>query len=240
MQNLTLLDHLTELRSRLVKSLLAIVAFSFLAYAYSEQVFDVIRKPIAPYLSGGGLIFTAPTDKFMAHIKVAMFAGLILSCPVWIYQAYKFIAPGLYKNEKKYVVSFIFTGSMLFLVGILFSYFGMMPIAFEFLLGFGGSTDKPMITINEYLSLFMTLALVFGLAFELPLVLVILGMLGIVSKEFLQTKRRYAVVILAVVSAILTPPDIVSMCLMLIPLCFLYEVSIIAVGILGKKENLAS
>ena len=233
----TLVEHLTELRTRLIWSILAVVGLAIVAWNFSDFFFSVVRKPILPYLPQNGLVFTAPMDKFMAHLKVSILAGVVMACPVWIYQFWMFVAPGLYKKEKKYGIYFIFFGTLLFLVGVSFVYFVVYPLAFDFLLNFGGDTDTAMITINDYLSFFMTTTLVFGLAFELPLVLTILGMMGIVNKELLIALRRYAVIVMCVMSAIITPPDVMSMVLLVLPLCGLYELSIILVGWFGHKPE---
>ena len=232
----SLTDHLTELRNCLVKSAYGILLGTILCWVFSEQIFNIIRAPIAPYLEGGALVFTNPMDKFMAHIKLSLMSGVIVSCPVWLYQAWMFIAPGLYTHEKKYTALFIGSGTGLFAVGVLFVYNIVFPAAFHFLLTFGGTADKPMITISEYLSFFITTTLVFGAAFELPLVIVLLGMIGLVSAKLLRAKRRFAVVGLAVISAVVTPPDLASMCMLLVPLIVLYEISIIIVGVMEKKR----
>lgn len=235
----SLIDHLEELRSRLVKSFSAIFIGMAAAWSQTERIMDWIREPIAPYLPQGGLIFTGVMDKFMAHIKVAGMSGVILSCPIWIYQVWKFVAPGLYKQERRYGLFFIAFGSILFLSGVSFVYFFVYPSAFKFLMTFGGGTDKPMISIAEYLSFFVTTTMMFGIAFELPLILTILAMLGLIDAAFLKAKRRYAVVLLAVVAAILTPPDLISMIMMLIPLLFLYESSIWIIHFMVERPRAA-
>lgn len=232
-----LIEHLTELRHCLVWSLGFVLLGFFGCWGFSEKIFDIIRVPIAPYLPDGGFIFTGPMDKFLAHIKVCLLAGIIISSPFWMYQVWKFISPGLYKNEKKYALSFISFGTFLFLTGVSFVYFVVYPMAFKFLMMFGGTTDKGMITIEKYLSFFTTTTLVFGVAFELPLILTILGMMGIISHQFLIEKRRYAIVLLAALSAMFTPPDVISMFAMLTPLVILYEISIILVRMFAPKES---
>ncbi len=228
--NDALVGHLTELRTRIIRSLLAVGVLALVAWNFSDFFFSIIRKPILPYLPQGGLVFTAPMDKFMAHLKVSILTGVVLSCPVWIYQSWMFVAPGLYQNEKKLGYYFISFGTFLFLIGVLFVYLIVYPLAFEFLLNFGGNMDSAMITINDYLSFFITTTLVFGLAFELPLVLTILGVLGVISKPLLVKFRRYAIVLICVLSAFITPPDVISMILLVLPLYGLYELSIFLVG----------
>lgn len=232
----SLMEHLVELRDRLVRAAWSILLMTLVCWAFNTQLFDIIREPIAPYLDMGGLVFTHPIDKFMAHLKISLLGGIILACPFWMYQAWLFIAPGLYAHEKRYGVMFISAGTVLFVTGVLFAYFLVLPAAFKFLLQFGGTVDKPMITISEYLSFFMSMILVFGAGFELPLIIVVLGVMGIVDQKFLREKRRIMIVAMAIVAAIVTPPDLMSMVMLLVPLCILYEVSIILVGILGRRR----
>lgn len=233
----SLTDHLTELRTRLIQSLYGVILGFAVCFIKSEFLFDIIRRPIKPFLGEGGLVFTAPMDKFMAHVKVSLLGGMIITCPWWVYQIWKFVAPGLYAKEKKYSLAFIFSGSVLFLMGVSFVYFIIYPMAFDFLINYGGGTDKAMITINDYLSFFTTTTLVFGLSFELPLVMALLGIAGIVDKELLVSSRRYAIVLLAVISAVITPPDVMSMVLLMIPLYLLYESGIVLVGIFNRKAE---
>lgn len=232
-----LIDHLTELRVRLMRSVGIILVATLGAFHYAEHIFNALRQPIEPYLPQGGLIYTGPIDKFMAYVKIALISGVILSCPFWLWQVWMFVAPGLYKREKKYAVGFIFSGSFLFIAGVLFAYYVVLPMAFKFLMTFGGSTDVPMIAIDSYLSFISQITLMFGVVFELPLVLTMLGMAGIVSKRFLREKRRYAVMIMAVISAIVTPPDLLSMILMLGPMWLLYEISIFFVAFFERRRE---
>jgi sec-independent protein translocase protein TatC len=235
----TLLEHLRELRKRLIKSAWAIGLGTCVAYYYSEYIFDFLRAPAVKYLTNGGLVFTHPMDKFMAHLKISVFAGIIGSAPIWLYQAWKFVAPGLYQKEKKYASGFILTGTGLFLTGVTFCYFMVLPAAFEFLFNFGGSVDKPMITITEYIAFVVQMDLMFGLAFELPLVLVILAMMGIISAAFLRKQRRMSWFLLSIVAAVITPtPDALSMFMMLIPLVILFEIAIFFVAKFERKPEL--
>lgn len=235
-KNQTIIEHLVELRDCIIVSLYGILVGMIAAWSISEKIFDVIRAPIAPYLPMHGLMFTGPMDKFLAHIRLSLAAGVVLSSPYWLYQIWKFISPGLYSKEKKYALGFIVSGTVLFLIGVLFSYFIVLPMAFKFLMTFGGDADKPMITIDHYLSFVTTTALGFGLAFELPLVLTLLGIMGIISQATLKEKRRYAIVGLAVLSAIITPPDLLSMVMMLVPMIALYEISVLLVGFFERKR----
>lgn len=237
---LSLVDHLAELRFRLIRSIYGLILTTAVSYNYSDQIFAVVRKPIEKYLTSGGLIFTHPIDKFMAHLKLSIVCGLILSCPIWLYHVWKFVSPGLYSNEKKYMGAFILSGTSLFLMGVGFAYFIALPMAFEFLMTFGGSVDKPMISIGEYLGFFSQVCLMFGAAFELPVILVILGLMGIVNKSFLSQNRRYAILAIAIVAAIITPPDLFSMLMMLIPMTLLYELSVLIIGLIEKKREVSS
>ncbi len=220
----------------MIKSLWAILIGSIIAYGFSDYIFNFIREPAQQYLPSGGLVFTHPTDKFMAHLKIAFFAGISLSCPFWLYQLWAFIAPGLYQKEKRYATAFISTGSLLFMTGLSFCYFLVLPPAFQFFFNFGGDIDKPMITISEYLGFVVQMTVIFGVAFQLPLVLVLLGMMGIVSANFLRKKRRLSYFVLAIASAFLTPtPDALSMFLMLGPMMVLFELAIFFVARFEKK-----
>lgn len=239
-QHMTLTEHLHELRKRLVNSLWALLVFTGVAYNFSTEIFNFVRKPIEKYLTTGGLVYTGPLDKFMAHFKISIIVGIILSCPFWLYQLWLFVAPGLYKKERRYTFGFIAFGSLLFFSGSAFSYYVAMPMAFDFLFAFGGDQDKPMITIEQYLGFFSQFSLMFGISFELPLILSILGMLGLVSQKFLIDKGRYAIMLLALVAAIITPPDVMSMGIMLVPLIALYYIGVFMVGFVQKRASVES
>ena len=225
-ENDGLIHHLYELRIVLIKSFLIIFLGSLACWYFSDFLFSLIRNPISEHLRTKGLIYTGITDKFLAHMKIALLGGIISTCPLWLFQVWKFISPGLYKTERKLTLFFVGFGTSLFLSGILFAYFVIYPLAFNFLLNFGDGTDIPMITINKYLSFFATTTLMFGIAFELPLILVILNILGVVDTKSLTKYRGYAYVILATLSAFITPPDVVSMMLFMLPMALLYEISI--------------
>lgn len=229
-QQQTLVEHLAELRSRLIKALMGIAVGVGLGIWQSELLLHWMRAPILPYLgSTGGLVFTGVMDPFIAHIKIGAMGGLIVTCPWWLYQVWAFIAPGLYKKERKYAIGFIVSGTVLFLAGVSFVYYVVYPAAFHYLLNVGGGIDKPMITIHEYLGFFATTTILFGLSFELPLILVMLALIGLIDAPFLKRSRRYAIPGLAFVAAMITPPDAISMMMMLVPMVFLYEIAIIVI-----------
>ncbi len=237
-EQMSLVEHLTELRYRLVKAFQGIIVGVGVSVYYSEEILAVIRRPVLKHLGpNGGLVFTGVMDKFMAHIKVGVLGGVILTCPYWLYHVWKFISPGLYKHERRYIAGFIIAGTVLFMTGVCFVYFLVYPAAFEYLFTIGGDVDKPMITIQEYLGFFTMTTIMFGMAFELPVVLMVMAMMGIIDAAFLKAKRRYAMVILSVVAAVLTPPDGLSMIMMLVPLLGLYESSIWLIHFLVKPTR---
>ncbi len=233
----TLIDHLRELKKRLVYSMFGIVVGAGVCWLYKELLFDIIRMPIEPFLSTEerGLIYTGLMENFIAYVKISLLGGVVVSCPFWMYHLWCFLSPALYKKEKKYGVGFILSGTLLFLSGILFVYFLVYPLAFDFLLSFGQGQDMALITVNEYLSFFLKTTFLFGMAFEIPLALTILGILGIVSAEFLSENKRYAILFLSFISALMTPPDPLSMIMMVGPMWVLYELSIIAIRFFVPK-----
>lgn len=233
----SLYEHLAELRKRLINCVYILLVATGVCYGFSEKLFNFVRSPIAPYLPGGGLIYTGPLDKFVAHLKLSVVCGVLISCPFLLYQVWQFVAPGLYAKERKYTMSFIALGTGLFFLGAAFSYYVALPMAFQFLMSFGGDIDKPMISIDQYMGFFTQMCLMFGVAFELPLVIIVLGILGIVSQATLRKNRRYAVMIIAVIAAVITPPDILSMVLMLAPMWILFEMAVLAVGFFEKKRQ---
>ncbi len=239
MEEKSLIDHLKDLKTMVVYSLLYISLGMIVAWIYKEQIFNIIRLPISPYLKGsdGGLIYTNITENFIAYVKVSLIGGVILSCPLWLYQIWRFVSPALYKEEKKFAVLFVFSGTLLFLMGVCFSYFIVYPFMFDFLFSFGSGKDQAMITIGEYLGFFVKTTFLFGLAFEMPLIITILGVLGFVDAKFLKDSRRYAILFIAIGSAILTPPDPFSMLMMMVPMYGLFELSILSVKYLEPKES---
>lgn len=238
-KKMSLTEHLIELRKRLVRSFIILVIGFFFCYYYKEWIFDIITKPLIQALPKNSyLIYTGLTEAFFVYMKLSFFASLIITCPLIMYQIWKFISPGLLSTEKKYVVPFVLSSTILFISGVLFGYFIALPPAFEFFVSFNGKYLQAMISFSDYLSLFVTFLLGFGLSFELPVIIFFLAKLGIVNAKMLSKQRRYAILIIFIVAAILTPsPDALSQILMAIPLMFLYEISIFVAKFAAKKKE---
>ncbi len=232
------LDHLEELRWRILYSLLAIVLATLVGWFIVERVdvIGVLKRPIAPLVPGGRLMFTSPTDPFFITLKFAFAVGLLLSSPIVIYQAWAFLAPALYDREKRLIVPALSVGVLLFSAGAAVAYFWILPRALAVLFSFQRNDLAPIITANNYFSFAAQIIIAFGLVTELPLVIVILAALGLVTPQFLARNRRYAIVLAAVAAALLTPPDAVSMLLMMVPLVLLYEVSILCAWVVTRRR----
>jgi Tat protein translocase TatC len=231
------LDHLEELRWRVLYSLLAIVVATLAGWFIVERV-DVIGlliRPIAPLLPGGKLKFTSPTEPFFITLKLAFAVGLLLASPVVVYQLWAFLAPALYERERRLVIPALSVGVLLFLAGASAAYFWVLPRALQVLFSFQQNVLEPIITAGNYFGFAAQIIIAFGLMTELPLVVVILAALGLVTPQVLARNRRYAVVLSAVAAALLSPPDAVSMVLMMVPLWLLYEVSIVCAWIVTKR-----
>jgi sec-independent protein translocase protein TatC len=227
-----LLDHLIELRRRLLWCVAAIAGGFFLCLYFAKPIFAVLVQPLLA-AGQGKLIYTDVFEAFFVEVKVAFFAALMFSFPVIATQLWRFIAPGLYAKEKRAFLPFLLMTPFFFIAGASFAYFVAMPWALKFLLGFegevGGVTQEALPAIGNYMSFSMRFLFGFGVAFLLPVLLMVLERAGIVTREQLAGSRRYAVVVAAGVSAVLTPPDVVSMLLMLVPLYALYEFAILAI-----------
>ena len=230
--------HLEELRKRLITCFIAVAAGFAISYGFKEMLFQVLTRPlIAVMKQGETLIYTGLPEAFFTFLKVAFLSGLILASPVIIYQFWMFVAPGLYDREKRLLIPIVALSSIFFVGGALFGYFIVFPLGFQFFLSFATETIRPMPSMKEYLGFAAKLLLAFGLVFELPLVLTFLARLGIVSVDFLKKNRKYAILLFFVVSAVLTPPDVVTQVMMAMPLMVLYEVSIVGARIFGRKKE---
>ena len=236
-KKLPLTSHLQELRKRLVLSFIAIGVGFFLCYAFKEFLFDILAAPLIKMMpAGGSLIFTSVAEAFFTYMKIAFIAGLILTSPFILFQIWAFVAPGLYQKEKKYVIPFVLGGSVFFALGVLFAYFVAIPIGFKFLLGYATDFIRPMPSMKEYLSFSIKFLLAFGLVFEFPVVLVLLARIGVIDAKTLARHRKYAILLIFVFAAVMTPPDLVSQVLMALPLMGLYELSILLSKLFGKKS----
>ena len=237
-KKLPLTAHLQELRKRLILSFVAIGVGFFVCYAFKKFLFDILAAPLLKVMPiGGSLIFTSVAEAFFTYMKVAFIAAVILVSPFVLYQIWAFVAPGLYQKEKRYVIPFVLGGSLFFAVGVLFAYFVAIPIGFKFLLGYATDFIKPLPSMKEYLSFSIKFLLAFGLVFEFPVVLVLLARIGVVDAKMLARQRKYAILLIFIFAAIITPPDFISQVLMALPLIGLYELSIFLSKIFGKKKE---
>ena len=242
-----LLDHLIELRSRLMWSLASILLLFIVIFPFSENVYQVLVQPLADIFEELGgqrrLIFTALHEAFFTYIKLSLITALFIAFPFISMQFWMFVAPGLYKNEKKALAPFLIATPVLFFLGGAMVYFIVMPWAYEFLLAFeleGGPGTLPIVSepkVNEYLSLSINLIFAFGVCFELPVVLTLLGRIGIISSKGMAEKRKYAILISFVVAAIITPPDVISQIMLASVLIILYEISIFSVRLIEKGRG---
>ena len=238
-----LMEHLIELRSRLIKALIAFLVMFIVCFFFAKNIYNIL---VLPYQHAAGpeakLIYTAPQEFFFTQIKVAMFAAAFLSTPVIFSQIYAFVAPGLYKNERDAFKPYLYATPVFFLAGALLVFYVVMPNLLHFFIGMqqanepGKAQIELLPRVSEYLGLVMTLIFAFGIVFQLPVVLTLLGRVGIIDSAFLKNNRRYAIVIVFVVAAVLTPPDVFSQLALAIPGILLYEASIISVGMIEKKR----
>ena len=240
-------SHFIELRSRLLNSLIFIFFVFIISYIFAGQIYNFLVEPYANEVKNDKisrrLIFTALHETFITYIKVAFFAAIFLGSPVLLIQIYKFIAPGLYKNEKRAILPYLISTPILFLLGGFLVYYLVMPLAIKFFLSFetiGSNSNLPIqleAKVNEYLSLIMRLIFAFGISFQLPILLNLLARIGIVNSDYLKKRRRYVIVIIFAIAAILTPPDPITQVGLAIPLLLLYEISIFTVKFTEKKKQ---
>ena len=239
--------HLVELRKRLIHSLIFLTILFAICYYFSEHIYGFLVDPYAEAVKNDDinrrLIFTALQEAFITYLKVSFFAAFFFTSPFILIQIWKFIAPGLYKEEKSAIMPYLIVTPILFLLGGILVYYLIMPLAIKFFLSFessGLSTSLPIqleAKVNEYLSLVMKLIFAFGLSFQLPVVLSLLARIGVVDSQFLKQRRKYVVVIIFAAAAILTPPDPVTQIGLAIPLLLLYELSIISVKFIENKNK---
>jgi len=240
-------SHFVELRSRLIKSIIFILVIFVISYTFADHIYNFLVEPYAAAVRDDEvnrrLIFTALHETFITYLKVAFFAAVFLGSPILLIQIYKFIAPGLYKNEKKAILPYLISTPILFLLGGILVYYLVMPLAIKFFLSFettGSSSTLPIqleAKVNEYLSLIMRLIFAFGISFQLPILLNLLARTGVINSNYLKKTRRYVIVIIFSVAAVLTPPDPITQIGLAIPLLLLYELSIITVKFTEKKNK---
>ncbi|MCQ9207011.1 MAG: twin-arginine translocase subunit TatC [Omnitrophica bacterium] len=227
----TLTKHLEELRNRLLKAVLAIIAASAIVYGFVDKIYDHMVRPV------GQLVFIAPQEAFVTRIKIAFFGGLFLSLPVILYQVWKFISVGLRQGERKYTLLFGPLSFVFFGLGAAFGYAIIAPIGLKFLLSFATKDIVPMISVSKYISFLTMLTIAFGVVFELPLVSLFLTKIGVVTPRFLSEKRRHAIVGIFIAAAVFTPPDVITQTLMAVPLLVLYEIGIIFSKMVSKQPK---
>jgi len=234
-----LFQHLEELRTRLLICCLAIGLGFIISYFFSSRIFEWLMMPwinAMPPGQSAKLIYTAPHEAFFVYMKVSLISGTLLSIPVILWQIWRFVAPGLYANEKKYMLPVIFCSCFCFVSGVVFGYFVVIPVAFKFFASFSSEYITPMLRTTEYLAFANKMLLCFGLAFQLPVFAFFLAKLGLISSGFLKRKRKWAIVLIFIAAAVLTPsPDVVSQLLMAAPLLVLYEASVWIVHFFGAK-----
>ena len=241
----TVSEHLIELRSRLLKSIIFLIITFIICYIFSDKIYNFLVDPYAQAVKDDGnnrrLIFTALHETFLTYLKLAFFAAFFFSCPLILMQIWKFVAPGLYKDEKLALLPFLIATPVLFLLGGMLVYYLIMPLAIKFFLSFESAAINGSLPIqleakvNEYLSLVMRLILAFGISFQLPVFLTLLAKVGFITSEYLKTRRKYVVIIIFSMAAILTPPDPITQIGLALPLLLLYEISIFTVKFVEKK-----
>jgi sec-independent protein translocase protein TatC len=234
-----LTSHLSELRRRLIICCVSIAVGFLISYTFSEDIFKFLARPLLLALPPGttSLVFIGVLEPFFTYLKVSVLTGIILTSPILIYQIWAFIAPGLYKGERKWFWSIVAFSTIFFLFGIFFAYMAVFPLGFKYLLSFANEELRPTLSIAMYFSMATKLIVAFGVVFELPLFMFFLARFGIVNARKFSHYRRYAIVLAVIFAAALTPPDIFSQLMMAVPIILLYEIGIIVAKIFGKKER---
>jgi sec-independent protein translocase protein TatC len=234
----TFISHLVELRDRLLRAIIAVVVLTLVMIPWAKEIYAVLAKPLLAALPAGAtMIATDVTGTFLVPLKVTLMTGFVIALPYVLYQAWAFVAPGLYQHEKRLALPVIVTSFLFFLVGMSFAYFVVFPVAFGFFASYAPTGVQMMTDIDKYLSFVLTMFLAFGLTFETPVIVVVLVRLGIVSLDKLKLARPYIVVGAFVIGAIFTPPDVISQLLLAIPLWLLYEVGLFVARFVSPPQR---
>jgi sec-independent protein translocase protein TatC len=234
----TFIQHLEELRKRLIVSLVAVGIGFIICYIFSKEIFEFLMMPLQRALpSGATMIFTTPAEAFFTYMKVGLLAGVFVASPIVLYQLWLFVAPALYSHEKRYVIPFVCSSTILFVGGAAFGYFIVFPTFAKFFMHFATDFIQPAPRLKESFSFCAMLLLTFGLTFELPIFILFLAKLGVINSRMLARNRKYVIVIIFIVAAVLTPPDPLSQVMMAVPLVALYEASIWVARIFEKKPK---
>lgn len=231
-------DHLEELRRHIMRCLYIFVAGFVGCYFFAEQMLEFLRRPLFAALppEQQKLHFTSLFETFLTHLKVAGYGSLLFLSPLYFLEFWKFVSPALKPRERRYIIPFVLAGALFFVGGAAFAYFVLFPIGFKYFVQFGGPADVPLLTISSYYDTCLRLMLLFGLAFESPVVIVLLGWLGVLTPQGLREQRRTAIMGITIVSAVIAPPDAMSMLLLMAPLVIFYELAILVVGWIGTSR----
>ena len=230
--------YLQEIRKRLILSFIAVGVGFVICYSFSDSIFDILAAPLIKIMpSENTLIFRTVAEAFFTYMKVGFVAGLMLASPFVLYQIWGFVSRRLDQDKKRYVLPFVLAGSFFFALGILFGYFVALPFGCKFLLKYATKSIRPLMDMNAYLSFSVRFLLVFGLAFEFPVLLLVLARIGAINAKMLAQKRRYAILLIFIFALVIAPPDFISQVLMALPLMGLYEVSILLCKIFEKKPG---
>lgn len=231
------MSHLEELRKRLINCAISVGLGFIICYLFKEELFKILMLPLKNQMpEGDRVIFTNLPEMFFTYIKTAFVGGIVLSSPFIFHQLWLFIAPGLYQHEKRYLIPFVLSSSLLFVSGTLFAYFVVFPFGFKFFLGFANDYIQALPSVKQYFSFSIKLLLAFGLIFQLPVVVFFISKMGLLGPDTLKRNRKYALLLIFVIAAILTPPDVITQFMMAGPLLILYEISIWVSAIASKGK----
>ncbi len=230
-RHFTIVEHLEELRLRLIICIVFIVLASFISFPFVKQILEFLSKPV------GKLVFIAPTELFLAYIKVSLLCGVFISSPVVIYHVWRYISKALFPTEKKGIILFSISSFVLFLTGAIFAFFIIIPIGLEFLLSFSTPIIQPMISVAKYVSFLQSMLLIFGLSFQMPLLSLFLTKAGIINAKFLWNRQKYAILFIFIAAAMFTPPDVVTQLLLALPLFLLYQISVLVCKIAKRRPR---